>query len=297
MSNIFLEKAKYAKNDEFYTRYEDIEKELSHYKESLKNKIIYCNCDDPEWSNFYKYFTDHFVDLQLKKVITTHYNNNGNSYKLEYNGTNTIKTELQGNGSFMSDECIEILKHCDIVITNPPFSLFKEYIQTLLDNNKKFLIIGNFNAIKYKIIFPLLLKGEINCGYNWNFKFSTVKENPTKKDLKGVGCCWFFNIKHKNKYNKLELTKTYNTNDYKFFDDYNVLNIDKVADIPNDYFGVMGVPITYLKKHDPNKFEILDARDYKIDKTKGMTVGTIKGHIEGKKKFERIAIKRKIIKE
>lgn len=187
MSNIFLEKAKYAKNDEFYTRYEDIEKELSHYKESLKNKIIYCNCDDPEWSNFYKYFTDHFVDLQLKKVITTHYNNNGNSYKLEYNGTNTIKTELQGNGSFMSDECIEILKHCDIVITNPPFSLFKEYIQTLLDNNKKFLIIGNFNAIKYKIIFPLLLKGEINCGYNWNFKFSTVKENPTKKRFKG---CW-----------------------------------------------------------------------------------------------------------
>ena len=256
-----LNKAKKEKNDEFYTLIEDIEKELIHYKEHLRDKVVFCNCDDPEWSNFWKYFILNFKDLGLKKLISTHYKeDNISSYGLIFEGEyksdgtpNTKKFELKGNGDFKSEECIELLKECDIVITNPPFSLFRSYVALLLEHKKDFLIIGNQNAITYKEIFPLFKDDLLWMGYNFvkNFK----KPDGTLQSFGNI--CWFTNIDIKKRHIELELTKKYNEKDFPKYDNYNIINVNKLTDIPSDYEGVMGVPITYIEKYNPKQFKIL----------------------------------------
>ena len=258
-----LHSAKKEKNDEFYTQYEDIEKEVKHYKEHFKDKIIYCNCDDPEQSNFYKYFQDNFDILGLKKLISSHYVSNSNSYKLEIsrdiNGNlDTQKTTLKGNGDFRSEESIEILQECDIVISNSPFSLFRKYITQLMEYDKKFLVIGNYNAITYKEVFKLIKENKLWLGVSprsMNFKKSDGS-------IDVVNASWFTNLDNKKRHIDLirdVLYKKYNEVDYPKYDNYDAINVDKTNDIPVDYFGVIGVPITYFDKHNPDQFEILGA--------------------------------------
>lgn len=278
-----LHSAKKQKNDEFYTQYEDIEKEVEEYKNQLKDKIIFCNCDDPESSNFWKYLSNNFTYYGLKKLISSHYDSNGNSYKLEIsrdiNGDDNIdkldtqKTTFKGNGDFRSDECIEILKECDIVITNPPFSLFREYIAQLMEYDKKFLIIGNLNAITYKEVFRYIKENKLWLGHSIHSgdrEFQVPDSYPLNSagyriDEKGnkyirvKGVRWFTNLDNKKRHIDLirnVLYKKYNEVDYPKYDNYDAINIDKVADIPVDYFGYMGVPITFVDKYNPEQFEI-----------------------------------------
>jgi hypothetical protein len=270
--NSNLSKAKTAKNDEFYTQLSDVEKELKHYKEHFKDKIVFCNCDDPEWSAFWKYFHLNFNHLGLKKLISTHYvkevntentlfniNPDAFSYKMEYTGENDedisvgVKTKLNGNGDFRSDECIELLKECDIVVSNPPFSLFREYVAQLMEYNKKFLIIGNKNAITYKEFFPLLKDNKVWMGCNNVSEFM----EPSGEIKKFGNIAWFTNLDIKKRHEKLILWKNYTTEEFPTYDNYDAINVDKVADIPVDYEGVMGVPITFLDKYNPEQFEII----------------------------------------
>lgn len=268
--NSNLQKARKQKNDEFYTRLEDIENELKHYRPHFKGKVVLCNCDNPEWSNFWKYFHLNFEFLGLKKLISTHYNMDGSSsYKLEYDGGNDrdctvgVKTELKGNGDFRSEECLEILKSADIVVTNPPFSRFITnangygFIETLVDYDKKFLIIGNKNAITYKAFFSLLRDNKVWLGYTSPNEFNT----PNGKTEKINGLCrWFTNLDIQKRHEDIILFKHYNPKEYPKYDNYNAINVDKVSDIPCDYDGVMGVPITFLDKYNPEQFEIVAFR-------------------------------------
>ncbi|MCK9476763.1 MAG: adenine-specific methyltransferase EcoRI family protein [Candidatus Muirbacterium halophilum] len=261
-----LHSAKKEKNDEFYTLYEDVEKEVEEYKDQLKDKIIFCNCDDPESSNFWKYLSNNFTYYNLKKLISSHYDPNGNSYKLEIsrdiNGDGNIdkldtqKTTFKGNGDFRSDECIEILKECDIVITNPPFSLFREYIAQLMEYDKKFLVIGSYNAITYKEVFGFIKENKLWLGNSFVKNF--IKPNGEIQKFGNI--CWFTNLDNRKRHIDLirnVLYKKYNEVDYPKYDNYDAININKVADIPVDYFGYMGVPITYLSNHNPEQFEII----------------------------------------
>jgi hypothetical protein len=268
-----LHSAKKEKNDEFYTLYDDIKKEVEEYKVQLKDKIIYCNCDVPESSSFWKYLSDNFTYYNLKKLISSHYNPNGNSYKLEIssdinNKIITTKTQLIENGDFRTDECVEILKQADIVITNPPFSLFREYIAQLMEYDKKFLILGNNNAITYKDIFTYIKANRMWLGYTSNKtmffqlsddyeKWNYIKDDKKYGNVPAIS--WFTNLDNKKRHIDLirnVLYKKYNEVDYPKYDNYDAINIDKVANIPVDYFGCMGVPITYLSKHNPEQFEI-----------------------------------------
>lgn len=256
--NSNLHQAKKAKCDEFYTQYADIESELKHYTPQFEGKTVYCNCDNPDCSNFTKYFKDNFDTLKLKRLISTGYNANGRGKALDYNGYGET-TELQGNGDFRSEECIELLKQADIVVTNPPFSLFREYVAQLVQYNKKFLIIGNMNAVTYKEIFPLIKYGLLWLGANgikdMSFKVpSTYGERETRfwvdengQHWRSLGnVCWFTNMEpNKPNYPKC-LIKSYNESEYPLYDNYNAINVDKVKDIPYDYDGVIGVPITIL---------------------------------------------------
>ena len=251
MSNTNLHKAAKAKNDEFYTQYKDVEAEVKHY--NLKDMVVYCNCDNPTHSNFYKYFKDNFHTLQIKHLYATGYNKDGNGYYGEYDGENETIKSLNGNGDFQSEESIEILNKSDVVITNPPFSLFRPYMAQLMEYEKKFLVIGNQNAIIYKEIFPYIKNNELWLGMNWVKDF--IQPNGEIKKFGNI--CWFTNIPH-NKHNKpLILTKTYNAEDYPKYDNYDAINVDKTKNIPMDYDGVMGVPITFFKYYNPNQFEIL----------------------------------------
>ena len=259
-NNANLCNAQRAKNDEFYTMIEDIEKELSHYISHFKDKVVYCNCDDPEWSNFWKYFHMNFAALGLKKLISTHYNPGGSSYIKTYEGgadddisVGTI-TPLESNGDFRSDECIEILKSCDIVVTNPPFSLFREYVAQLMEYDKKFLIIGNQNAIIYKEIFTCIKNDKMRLGIEIPKKFNTP-DGYTNTMLGFTR--WFTNIKTTIEYKRLILTKKYNPEEYPKYDNYDAINVNKTKDIPCDYDGVMGVPISFFDKYNPEQFEIL----------------------------------------
>ena len=271
-----MKKAKAEKNDEFYTRLEDIELEISmhpDYVRQFKDKIVFCNCDDPEWSNFHLFFRQHFQQLGLKKLITTHYNKDSSpSYKLEWSGemlgddsVNMIKTPLKGNGDFRSEECLELLKTADIIVTNPPFSLFREYIGLLIEYDKKFIVIGNKNAITYKEFFPLLKNEQVWVGYNaghGTMYFSTERfadKQQEKNELKGVPSYWYTNLDIDKRHEGIILTKNYNGNEDKYprYDNYNAINVDRVKEIPKDFFGVMGVPITYVAEHSPEQFEIL----------------------------------------
>ena len=258
MNNNNLHTAKKNKNDEFYTQLTDIEKELQYYTEHLENKTIYCNCDDYRISNFVKYFKDNFHTLKLARLIATNKDNGTGAYRYDYNGTEEKITVLNGDGDFRSDECVEFLKEADVVVTNPPFSLFREYVKQLMDYEKKFLIIGNQNAITFKEIFPYIKNDELWLG------MSMVKEfvQPDKTVKKFGNVCWFTNIENKRRNTPLDLYKTYigHENEYPKYDNYNAINVDKTSDIPMDYDGVMGVPITFLDKYCPQQFEIVAFR-------------------------------------
>lgn len=251
-----LRAAKKAKNDEFYTQLVDIEKEVKNYKKHFKDKVVYCNCDDPEWSSFFKYFTNAFDFLGLKKVITTHYEEGKQSYKLELTKQGeVIKTNLKGDGDFRSDECIEILKEADIIITNPPFSLFREYVAQLFEYDKKFLVIGSMNAISYKETFKLIKENKLWLGITSPKEF--VEPNGNIKKFGNI--CWYSNLEHKKRNEKIIMFKNYKE-DTKYFPNYEnyvAINVDKVKDIPMDYDKEMGVPITFLTSYNPNQFEII----------------------------------------
>lgn len=269
--NTKLKKAKKNKNDEFYTRIEDIEYELKNYKSHLKGKIIFCNCDDPEWSNFWRYFVLNFEHLGIKKLIATHFDYKNTTYKLEYFGKDkeTLKTNLTQNGDFRSDECIQILKECDIVVTNPPFSLFREYVSQLFQYEKKFIIVGHQNAISYSEIFPLIKNNKLWLGYGFkgsagHFINKHYEDYATAGDhkegmIRVSGVHWFTNIEHNKRNASLILYKSYHNdpNYYKHYDNYNAIDVSKTKEIPIDYQGEMGVPITFLDKYNPNQFEII----------------------------------------
>lgn len=281
-----LHKAKDAKNDEFYTRIEDVAEELRHYKKHFAGKVVLCNCDDPTWSAFWRYFHLNFAELGLKKLISTHYDRTEPTYKMEYEGGDDnnvelgVKTSLEGNGDFRNKECLDLLDECDIVVTNPPFSLFREYVGTLMERGKKFIIWGNNNAITYKEFFPLLKENRVWLGYTANktcafrvaegYRFDeklTAQYNDGFKYGKVPAISVFTNLDIQKRHEKLILWQRYYDDNgnplpdteerYPHYDNYDAINVDKVADIPVDYRGVMGVPITFLDKYNPEQFEIV----------------------------------------
>ena len=271
-----LHNAKKAKNDEFYTRLEDIEKEMCHYREHFRGKVIYCNCDDPKESNFFKFFSLQFEFLGLKKLISTGYKENGHGIACIYEGDKNENNlpddseiqayELQGNGDFRSEECIEFLKEADVVVTNPPFSLFREVVAQLVEYNKKFLLLGNNNAITYKEIFPLIMSNKMWLGYSNNKTMEFVLSDSYEKwdrieNGKKIGkvpaISWFTNLEHDHRNRPLDLTQRYDPRYYPKYDNYDAIECSKVMDIPRDYDGVIGVPITFLDKYCPTQFRIV----------------------------------------
>lgn len=297
MANKNLSAAKKAKNDEFYTQLADIENELHHYKPFFAGKTVYLNCDDPEWSNFWKFFELNFVEYKLKRLISTHYETNKPSYMLEIVGdqnsdgkidaNDIVKTPLQQNGDFRSPESIELLKQADVVVTNPPFSLFREYIAQLIEYEKYFLVLGNKNAITYKEIFPLLKNNKMWLGYNSPKDFMNPKGELTST-VAGL-CRWYTNIPTTKRSEKLILGKKYKPEEYPHYDNYDAIEVSKVVDIPIDYDGVMGVPITFLDKYCPEQFEIVELPNTSIP-------GVIKnaeGKIGNRITYARILIKKK----
>ena len=279
--NSNLHAAKVAKNDEFYTMLTDIEKEMSHYKDFFKGKVVYCNCDDARESNFFKYFSKNFEFLGLKKLITTGYKAEGKGVVLVYEGdkngnrkvddAEVIVKELEGSGDFRSAECIEFLKEADVVVTNPPFSLFREYVKQLMDYGKKFIIIGNMNAMTYKEIFPYIKEDKLWWGatiHSGDRKFYVPDNYPLEASGCGIdedgrrfirvkGVRWWTNISNETRTTPIDLYKKY-SNEYPHYDNYDAIEVSKTSDIPMDYDGVMGVPITFLDKYCPAQFEILD---------------------------------------
>lgn len=302
--------AKKAKNDEFYTMYEDIEKEVSCYSlDTWKDKVIYCNCDDPNFSNFWKFFVDNFKKLDLKELHATCIERSwGTSYHWVYDGNKTTMTALRDKGDFRSDECVEILKEADIVVTNPPFSLFREYVAQLIEYDKKFLIIGNQNNIVYKEIFPLMRQNKIWLGYksgDMAFRVPSYFEpratrywqDESGQKWRSMGnICWFTNLDHNKRHESLILYKSYSQDEYPTYDNYNVINVNKTKEIPRDYDGIMGVPVTFLDKYNPDQFEILGLTSSSKELTGGImhtNSDTTRAHINGKLLYARILIKRK----
>ena len=304
MANKNLSAAKKAKNDEFYTQLFDIENEVKHYKSFFEGKVVYLNCDDPEWSNFWKFFELNFVEYKLKRLVSTHYEVDKPSYMLEIIGdqnndgkidaNDIIKTPLQQNGDFRSPESIELLKQCDVVVTNPPFSLFREYVAQLIEYQKYFLILGNNNAVTYKEIFPLIKDNKMWLGYSSNktiefevpegYKYS--REENGKKYGKVPAITWYTNIPTTKRSEKLILGKRYKPEDYPKYDNYDAIEVSKVVDIPVDYEGVMGVPITFLDKYCPEQFEIV-GNEYSENIDKGRV------YVNGNRMYSRILIKKK----
>jgi hypothetical protein len=338
-----LHKAKDAKKDEFYTQLSDIERELKYYEGHFKDKVVYCNCDDPYESNFFKYFVLNFNFLGLKKLIATCYigspiansqlslfdneskenkttktphkieitetpdiNNGGivdlTDVKLLLGSSNNYLTRLKGDGDFRSKECIELLKQSDIVVTNPPFSLFREYVAQLVEYEKKFLIIGNINAITYKEIFKLIKENKAWIGINMGRGISgfivpnhyelygteTNIDNFGNRIISPNNCLWLTNLDTSKRYEDIVLSKKYYGNEslYPKFDNYDAINVNKTKDIPMDYKGLMGVPITFLHKFNPEQFEVIKFRKGNDDKDLS---------INGKCPYFRILIKNKKI--
>lgn len=313
MSYNDLLNAKGAKQDEFYTQMVDIEEELKHYKDFFSGKTVFCNCDDPYESNFFKYFAINFNYLKLKKLIATCYDGSPvvgeqlnifdfdefdegkptkTAYKIEINEVNdfnedgavdlgdveyllknkkNVLTKLKGNGDFRSDECVALLDQCDVVVTNPPFSLFREYVAQLIEHNKKFLIIGNQNAISYKEIFKLIKEDKIWLGVsihsgdrefripdNYEARSKSLRvDSEGKRYIRVVGVRWWTNIDNKCRHEPLTLYKNYSDREYPRFENYDAINVDSSTEIPCDYFGKIGVPITFLDKYNPEQFEII----------------------------------------
>jgi len=323
ISNRNLHIANGTRKDEYYTQLSDIEKELKHYRGQFRGKTVYCNCDDPYESNFFKYFAANFNALGLKKLITTSYiespvagkqlplfrmkglesikPKNAKPHRIEINKVidfnndgaidledikklledkANVSTPLSGDGDFRSIECIKLLEESDIVCTNPPFSLFREYVAQLIEYNKKFLIIGNYNAITYKEIFPLFKDNKIWIGYSprsMNFQIP-------KGGLKKVNACWYTNLDVIKRHENIILYKKYLAKEYPRYDNYDAINVDKVSDIPIDYYDAMGVPITFIERYNPDQFEIIKFR--KGDDERDLL-------INGKSPYFRILIKRK----
>ena len=290
-ANTNLNKAKKAKNDEFYTRYEDIEAEVMEYKEQFQDKIVYLPCDSLK-SEFWSFFINNFQSFGLKKLIATHYQKDGQSYKVWSNdGNNIIQEDLLGDGDFRSPECIEILKECDIVCTNPPFSLFREFVDAIMTHNKQCLIIGNKNAFTYKEIFKMIKENKIWVGYTQPKDFR-LEDGSIAKKINGLAR-WFTNLTVNKSNEELVLTKTYNPIDYPKYDNYDAIEVSKVVNIPKDYDGVMGVPITFIDKYNPDQFEILGcSKSYGRPKEWDTNINMIPV-VNGKEKYMRILIRRK----
>jgi len=348
-----LRQAKKAKKDEFYTQLADIEKELKHYKDQFRGKIVYCNCDDPYESNFFKYFAANFNALGLKKLITTSYSGSpvagkqlplfeieglkeikpkdAEAHRIEINEvpdfnkdgaidlkdieqllkhTANVCAPLKGNGDFRSEECIELLKQADIVCTNPPFSLFREYVAQLVEYDKKFLILGDQNAITYKEIFKLIKENKLWLGYdNGGTKWFQVPDDydiPTesrKKIVNGVKyfsmgrILWFTNLDTTKRHEELVLYKKYNPKEYPKYDNYDAIEASRYSDIPMDYDGVMGVPISFLDKYNPEQFEILGKTNNKEHAGDYLIGDDPIAMISGKKLHHRILIKNKKVEK
>ena len=324
--NKSLHAANRAKQDEFYTQLPDIEKELKHYRKHFRGKTVYCNCDDPTISNFFLYFELNFAKLGHKKLITTCYKNRQTEMfskhdmetaaGVEYVGNGTERTvfQLKEDGDFRSRECIELLKQADIVVTNPPFSLFREYIAQLVEYDKKFVVIGSMNAITYKEIFPLIKNGRLWLGHGPAGKdmlfdvpedYATElvrnkKEGSAYRLVDGVikgrlgNAVWFTNLDYKKRHEDLILYKKYSPDEYPKYDNYDAINVDKTADIPVDYAGEMGVPITFLDKHNPSQFEIIGMDRPLITELTGKQS---RFKIKGKEIFARIVIRNRRIQQ
>ena len=293
MANTSLHAAKDAKNDEFYTRLEDINEEMNHYEDKFRGKVVFCNCDDPKWSNFWKYFHLNFEYLGLKKLITTHYEpEEVQSYKIEYTGGNDedfedgIITLLQGNGDFRSPECLALLDEADIVVTNPPFSLFREYIQVLVEHNKEFLIIGNMNALHYREVFPLIMNNKVWLGISAPKEF--FQPDGTVKKFGNIN--WYTNLDFAKRHEKIILWKEYNDKEYPKYETYDAIEVSKVTNIPVNYSGIMGVPVSFMSKYNPEQFEIIGEFNHGSDNEFDLA----KPVINGKMLFPRIAIRRKV---
>lgn len=326
--NSNLQDSRKQKADEFYTPLSMIENELKHYREHFKGKTVLCNCDDPRVSNFFRYFVIYFEVLGIKKVIATCYkNNNADLFSqettekavcLEYEGNPKYTSEsdfakipcreLKGNGDFRSEECVEFLKEADIVCTNPPFSLFREYVPFLFKYNKKFLIIGNINNITYHEIIPLIKNKKMWCGYtDGHFWFKVPDSYDEKatdyKMIDGVkyrrmgNICWFTNFEINRTHEILETGKKFSDENYRKYENYDAIHIEKVTDIPMDYNGAMGVPVTFFTKYNPEQFKVLgqtDASDTSEEVEKIRIQGTFRGRgvIDGKQKYARILIQK-----
>ena len=293
-NNTDLHAAKRAKNDEFYTQRGDIEDELYHYRSHFKDQVVYCNCDDPRVSEFTRYFIANFEFLGLRKLIATCYKNRNPdlfSRKDAEQAVGLVVTQstlqnggqvvpLNGDGDFRSAECVQFLDEAGIVVTNPPFSMFREYVAQLIEHDKKFLIVGNKNAITYKEIFPLIQSNKLWLGINPNGRdmlfdvpedyadalLTNAKEGSAYRIVDGVikgrlgNAAWYTNLPHRRRNEELRLYRRYNPEDYPTYDNYKAINVDRVAEIPEDYAGAMGVPITFLDKYNPEQFEIIKFR-------------------------------------
>lgn len=294
-----LTQAKKIDNDEHYTLISDVEKELKHYKKYFEGKVVYCNCDDPEESNFWKFFELNFEEYKLKKLISTHYDAEKPTYKLELSADidgdgkitkgDIVKTPLKQNGDFRSEESINLLKTSDIICTNPPFSLFREYVAQLIKYKKNFLVIAPETCVSYKEVFPLIRDKKIWLGYNHVKEF----RQPDGSLKKFGNIVWFTNIPIDKQNEELILVKKYDPTKYSKYDNYDAIHIDKCVNIPADYKGVMGVPISFLENYCPKQFEILDINPHfysvvaqGLKKPKQLSVN-------GKDTFARILIKRK----
>ena len=294
--NSNLAAAKRAKNDEFYTRYEDIEAEVMKYRRYFRNKVVYLPCDDPadKKSEFWSFFVNNFDAFGLKKLIATHYDENGKAYKIWIDGDtggdgyiddgDAQQEDLIGNGDFRSPECIDILKECDIVCTNPPFSLFREFVSAIMTHNKQFLIIGNQNAFTYKETFSLIKTNQIWTGYNMVKKF--YQPDGSIKEFGNV--CWFTNMQTSKRIEELVCTKSFSTTDYAEYDNYEAIEVSRVANIPKDYSGVMGVPITFIDKYNPEQFEILSCSAFSDPEFFGC--GAL--YVDDRKTYARVLVKR-----
>lgn len=318
-NNTNLHRAKNTKNDEFYTRIEDIEKELKYYKDFFKDKVVYCNCDRADGenrSNFFVYFAENFKEFGLKRLICTSYNKGGKGKLFIYDGDTNLNDiiDMDGDGDFRSEECVKWLEKCDVVVTNPPFSLFRDFVAQLVKYDKKFLIIGNMNAITYKEIFPLIKDGKIWLGrtlftgkmpffkvpndYDINNSRFEVREDGIYKQVNAV--CWFTNIYNQTNKEVLDVYCKYNEADYPKYDNYDAINCDVFAKLPMDYDGVIGVPITSLKylwddgtlhveiNGVTTQFEIVGIHGNCYDYTKPEKSLTI----NGKKVYKRIMIRK-----
>jgi len=325
-SNKYLRRANKAKKDEFYTQLDDIEKELKHYKDQFRDKVVFCNCDDPKESNFVKYFSMNFEHLGLNKLTATHYKEANlftqePPYKLEYTGDKNdnripdpeeFMTKMIGTGDFHSKECLDLLNQADIVVTNPPFSMFREYVAQLIEHDKKFLILGSQNAITYKEIFKLIKENKIWLGYDnggtkWfqvpiNYNIQTESRIKIEKGVKyfSMGSIiWFTNLDTTKRHEELTLYKKYTPEEYPKYDNYDAIEISRVSEIPMDYGETMGVPVTFIDKYNPDQFEILDAIG-RYSMLTGPTKET-KGHyltkIKGKPRYARVIIRNKKVKK